>query len=399
MKKWGIVIALAIGSILLSVNIYLLLTNEFDRSKVIHRTTFAKKMDLRETMESFGVVIPSDEYSIYYNNNYKDIEEIYVEEGKHVSIGDKLFRYVDNDLDQMIQQLNNKEERLIDLLDKIEKDIEELESELYENDESESVVDTYKIVNDRINDKEYQKNLIELELDDIKAQISLLEEKKEKLVVTSKMDGTVIKVNPFAQKQNDIVVTIRSDHPYLIKGKASEFDIQNMTEGQKVITSPKAIPKEKLEGSIKQIIMVPLNKPSVDDKASYYPYTVELKEQSELLHPGYHMNLDIVLEEREDVIAVPPGVIVKEKEGNYLFVLKKGILEKRKVQLGLEIQGKQEIIKGIKEGEQIVINPSKNIKDQMRVVMPVQHNALKRKGVDEFTKEQVLRLVIKGMVE
>jgi HlyD family secretion protein len=395
-------IAVASGFILLFINTYILLTNNnIDRFKILHGTTFVKKVDLRETMESSGVVAPSDEYFVYYDDQYSEIDEIFVKEGERISIGAQLFRYKDEHLEQTLKQLYNRKERLENQLEKIEDDIDTLQMELYKRDDEElqSSLDMSEFIKSEIRDKEYEKDLIKLNIDDIQDEINLLETKKERLVIKSKVAGVVTKINPLAQKQDDIVMAIHSDQLYEIQGKASEFDIQKMKEGQKVIVRPKAIPHEELIGSIKQITMIPLNKPSVEDKASYYPYMVELNGPSELLQLGYHLDIDIVLKERENVIAVPLHAVIKENKENYIFVLRKGVLEKRKVQLGQQIKGKQEIIKGLEEGERIVRNPSKDLKDQMKVIMPVQHRALTKKGMEDFTKEQIVRLIIKGVME
>jgi multidrug efflux pump subunit AcrA (membrane-fusion protein) len=68
---------------------------------------------------------------------------------------------------------------------------------------------------------------------------------------------------------------------------------------------------------------------------------------------GMTGDLDFILSEIKDVIAVPSRYIKKDSKGSYVQVTKNNSKEKRYVKLGKEIDGKIEIKTGVIDGETI----------------------------------------------
>jgi HlyD family secretion protein len=279
--------------------------------------------------------------------------------------GDILIEYQTGHIDAEIEGLEQQISRLTARLSSAESDLSSLEQQLSDAkiDSTPDLFDTENnnnnIVNDnseevlsnQIGDKQDQIEDLNLQMDGIKLKITQLQGEKAKYTISSKMDGTVTEINPYPQSEKEAVVTINSNQPFLIEGKLSEKQAAKVKEGQKVIASANVLPDQKKEGTVKELKMDPIGVPSVEEKESFYPFRAEMIEADETWHHGYHISLDIVLEERNGVVVIPDSVIQKKAGKTNVYVIKNGRLEKREINLGLEVNNRNEVLQGLAIGE------------------------------------------------
>jgi len=87
----------------------------------------------------------------------------------------------------------------------------------------------------------------------------------------------------------------------------------------------------------------------------YYETTIDFKEVKEGIKPG--MTTDIVIEtnKEEDVLVISKEAVKKEDGKAIVRVFSKGKLKEREIEIGLEGEDLIEVISGLKEGEQVII--------------------------------------------
>lgn len=98
-------------------------------------------------------------------------------------------------------------------------------------------------------------------------------------------------------------------------------------------------------------------------------YTLELEvpNSDHLLQPGNRFMVQLTTETEEQVIAIPTLSIIREESDTIVFVQQGDQYQKRKVKLG-RINGEyQEVIEGVKDGEQLVTTGQNNLKDGQKV--------------------------------
>ncbi|MEB1809714.1 MAG: efflux RND transporter periplasmic adaptor subunit [Bacillaceae bacterium] len=401
MRAWIIVTATAC-SFLLLLNIYLLATNdEFKRTKVISQVSFSKQTDLLDTISSSGMVVPLEEQSVVYEPSYGEIEEIMVHKGDDVTAGTPLLKYVDIELNRNIDLSLGNINKIEFQIDKIENDINDLFSQLTQpvdgTFEEHSIYYVKNLIQSQINEKSFQKQLLDIELNNIKTQIELLEQKQDRQTITSKMDGIVVNVNENITTPNHEIVKLQSSDIFQVRGSLSEYDITSINEGQKAYVQVKSQENSRLEGYLHDITMVPIQEPLVEDEMSHYPYILNLVEPSEHLHHGFHVDVDFVLIEKEGVVAVPADSVVKSELDYYIFIFKNGKIEKRLIQTGIELDNLLEVTEGLEHDERIIAKPSIELQDGMRGVMPIQISQLQLADTLKLTKAEVTRLIFKGI--
>ncbi|TDL82755.1 efflux RND transporter periplasmic adaptor subunit [Peribacillus frigoritolerans] len=416
MKKQTLIgIITAISLVFVIINLTIILSSDrIERSKALHSYSNVENGDLKKLLSTKGVVIPSSNYFIKYNKSLGAINEVLVTEGDAVLAGDILFDYQTGHIDAEIEELEQQISRLTARISSAESELSSLEQQLSDAqfdssadsfDTDPFAADTTKqndnseeIISNQIGDKQDQIEDLNLQKDGVNQKIAQLQGEKAKYTVTSKMDGTVTEINPYAQTENDAVVSINSNQPFLIEGKLSEKHAVKVKEGQKVIAAAEVLPELKKEGTVKELKMEPIGVPSVDEKESFYPFKAELIEAAETWHHGYHVNLDIVLEERNGVVVIPDSAIQKKAGKTYVYVIKNGRLEKREINLGLEVNNRNEVLQGVAQGERIVRFPSGNLRDKMEIFMPIHHRYVEEKTLKAFTGEQIIRLLLRGIV-
>ncbi|MED4600180.1 efflux RND transporter periplasmic adaptor subunit [Paenibacillus validus] len=98
-----------------------------------------------------------------------------------------------------------------------------------------------------------------------------------------------------------------------------------------------------------------------------YALELEVANADRKLKPG--MKAQVLLTDDNDqvVVTVPTLSVVREGSETFVFVLVGDTAEKRKVELGRLNETIQEIISGVKEGEQLIVSGQNQLKDKEKV--------------------------------
>lgn len=141
-------------------------------------------------------------------------------------------------------------------------------------------------------------------------------------------------------------------YDFILEAKVSESDIAKIKLGQKAALSFDAFdPDEKFTASVVSI------DPSATVVQDVVDYVVKLSmEKDDLrLKDGMSADLDILIFEKDDVLAIPERAI-KDVDGKKIVqILEKGKPIDREVKTGTKGDGGMiEIISGLKEGEQVI---------------------------------------------
>lgn len=108
--------------------------------------------------------------------------------------------------------------------------------------------------------------------------------------------------------------------------------------------------------------------PQVDPKTGTFSVRAEMPNPDRTLLPGEVTKVKVLLDVREKAILVPTKALVIEKNGAYIFVVRKNkVVEKRFVVTGPEVGNNTVIEKGLAKGEVIVTEGFHKLTHGMRV--------------------------------
>jgi len=124
-----------------------------------------------------------------------------------------------------------------------------------------------------------------------------------------------------------------------------------------------ALPRKILEGEVTHVAN--RSRMSFSD-TSLYEVTVVIETPGEELKLGYTAYADIFVVDEEEALMLPLEAVLMEPTP-HVFVVEEGIASSREVTLGMEIEDQVEVIGGLREGEQVVVEGAHKIEDGSKV--------------------------------
>lgn len=133
--------------------------------------------------------------------------------------------------------------------------------------------------------------------------------------------------------------------------------ISKIQKGQDAILSLQAYPDKKFPARVSEI------SPVLDPLSRTMEIKLDFSNREGFLKPGMFCEVKIITERKKGIVKLPAKVLVRRFGGTFAFVLTDGKVEKRPVTAGIEIDGKLEIVEGLKAGEKIVVRGQSLLED------------------------------------
>lgn len=203
--------------------------------------------------------------------------------------------------------------------------------------------------------KPEQRKQFTLAVDQAYARRSQVASELNKTNLYAPRSGIVTQINAtegeFAKEQSVMFV---SDGPFRIEALVSEIDIPHLSQGQEAQVTFDAMPSEILTATVTNIAQ----QATIIQDVVYYEVEFDLSDQPDALRIGMSADVDIVVDEKENVLVLPLRVIEEDEQGLYVFVKvgTNGDVERRTITTGLEgDDGRVEILSGLSDGETVVV--------------------------------------------
>jgi multidrug efflux pump subunit AcrA (membrane-fusion protein) len=130
-----------------------------------------------------------------------------------------------------------------------------------------------------------------------------------------------------------------------------EADIGKVRVGQGAALSVGAFPDRQFQGKVAAV----LPKAVLQQNVVYYETVITLDNPGGLLRPDMTANITIFVEQRSGVLTVPNPAIKREEGQRVIYVLSNGALQRRVVTTGWKDAGFTEVVRGVREGERVLI--------------------------------------------
>jgi HlyD family secretion protein len=158
---------------------------------------------------------------------------------------------------------------------------------------------------------------------------------------------------------DEVFITIVKARPMFLRATVEEKDIDVIKAGLKAKVSPTGYSDLKLSGKVDSVSAIPVSPGNFEARVS-----LELSKDAEALMPGMACSIKLTPYLKEDALAVPPAAVFadeSDEDKSHVFVaVKDGKPEKRPVKVGKRSGTKVEIVDGLKEGDEVLLeNPEK----------------------------------------
>lgn len=202
-----------------------------------------------------------------------------------------------------------------------------------------------------------------------KKQLNKLAEQIEECTVKAPIDGMVISLNAAEGSipSSEAIMTIVDDSSLVITADIRESDILRINEGMRAVVKTSATGDEEFGGEVTKVVKI--FQENSDDPYSQNEgsYTAEITVDSdyENLFIGMKASVQIVLEEKENVLAVPYDSIVEKEDGTNVVYISRPqddgtfVADEVAVEAGMESDYLSEIVSSeVSEGDNIIMNPN-----------------------------------------
>ncbi|MCM3652856.1 efflux RND transporter periplasmic adaptor subunit [Metabacillus litoralis] len=412
MKKW-IVISLTVVSLsFIALNGYLIAKKD---SKIQHTVyvdnwTRVKKDDVVQTFETEGIIMPQEEYDVYFHDRDKEFQRFLVKEGDEVTAGTPLFEYTTPELDKLRETLELERQqtegeiagidiyisKLLDYQSSIsstpsyfEPDFT-LEEDLNINEDASSDVMIHTIEQE-IYKQELEKSKLEEKVKKYDSQLSSIDEQSSSVMMVSETDGIVKKVN---EKLGNPVITITSNVK-VIEGQLTENQF-NLAETGMLFTANVA--GKKLEGTLGKINSYPVNEPKIDEE-NHYHFEAIMTEQPEPLAIGSKADISVVTAEAIGIPTIPEKAIYNIKNPYVYLLNENSRIKKQSVQMGLSFEGIQEMTKGVQIREVLMVSPHQAHQNNAYFVTEMKPNRLTKSAIEDLSKHEIWEFFLIGLIE
>ena len=155
--------------------------------------------------------------------------------------------------------------------------------------------------------------------------------------------------------QATLVMTLGDVSEVYVKGKVDEADISKVYLGQPARIVVESLKDKKFEGKVTKISPMGVEK----DNVTTFEVKVSIQNPTGELKANMTANAEIILEEKHNVLQLPEAAVIYDKD-RHTFVetpdprAKTG-RQKLAVKLGISNGVKTEVLNGLKEGQQVVL--------------------------------------------
>ncbi|MBU1126728.1 MAG: efflux RND transporter periplasmic adaptor subunit [Patescibacteria group bacterium] len=303
----------------------------------LYETETVSRKDLVQTISASGVVDAQEKATLRFQAS-----------GKLVWVGAR-----EGDSVKKWQALASLDKRQLSL--DLEKKLKDFETEFTNFDDTnktyeDSVLDdTLRRIKKRAQN-DLDKTVLDVEIANITNQLA---------TIVSPIEGIVVDIANAIVGTNIISTTtsftVAKPDKMKFTAEIDETDIANLFLGQKVLIALDAYPETEIKANI---INIGFSSIVSSGGSIAFPIEIYLPENiNQQFKIGMSGDIEIIIAEKENVIAIPFSAIKQNKNGEDIVEILSGKkIKERVIRTGIESDDNVEIISGLKDGEIIVIS-------------------------------------------
>lgn len=150
----------------------------------------------------------------------------------------------------------------------------------------------------------------------------------------------------------------------VVQAAVDEIDLPDIRAGLPVDVRVDALPDTVLTGRVTRLAhTVPADSPAGEGTSVTFPVEITLTQAPPVVRPGMSAQGRVIIEAREDVIAVPIQAVLEDKAGAFVFrIVDQHLIHRTLVTLGLSDDARVEVRSGLQAGDMIVTGSPRMLK-------------------------------------
>lgn len=215
-----------------------------------------------------------------------------------------------------------------------------------------------------------ERKAAEANLSKAQTAVQAAEEELARYIIRADIDGVVLNLENRTGdmiKAGDKFITIGQPERLQVKVGVSEADAARVKPGQKVVIEAAALPGKKFSGKVTEVAGLARIKETNNTRQVEVPVGINVENKSGGLKPGYSVDLEIISVAEKKRLVIPYEALHESKGKKQVWVFDDGKARLRTVTTGVEGELYLEVIKGLKKGDLLILDPPTGLKDGQKV--------------------------------
>jgi HlyD family secretion protein len=196
-------------------------------------------------------------------------------------------------------------------------------------------------------------------------RLTTLERQVELCTIRAPHDGYVIYANDARReifieegmpvRQNQKLFYLPDLNDMEVVALLNESIVDEVRAGMQAHVQVEGLPNQFMRGRVTKVAQLAMSDWRSDVR--YFEGIVKIEAPVPGLKPGMTAQVELEMPERDNVLAVPSEAVTSDAGEDVCFVIRGEDLERRQVKLGQVTEDLAEVTQGLREGEQVVLNP------------------------------------------
>lgn len=211
----------------------------------------------------------------------------------------------------------------------------------------------------------------EAQISGIQAQIEQVENRIGNMTVKSPIDGIVMtkasEVGSVVQSGALLYTVGSSGTPYLESDILAD-EIGAVKEGDTVLINNEDLGIKDAKGKVRKIYPTAFSKTSeLGIEQKRVKIEIGLDDNIPELRSGYDMNIKVITESKTGTLSISDKAVFEYQGKSCVFVDDNGTAKLRQIEKGIESDDRIEVVKGLKEGEQVILSPDSKLNEGTKI--------------------------------
>lgn len=183
-------------------------------------------------------------------------------------------------------------------------------------------------------------------------------------------------------EENTVILKVADFNKLIVSANIEEYDAPLLELGQKVVMTSDGLEGKEYTGTVTRINDSAEAASTNMGTETAVPVEISVDNPDGVLKPGYNLDLEITILDKENVLTISESSIKTDAKTNtkYVFAVEGGIVKKKEITTGEKSDTVVEVLTGLNEGDEVIKSVSDDIKEGMTLEEVKALNAEKQSG-------------------
>jgi HlyD family secretion protein len=145
-------------------------------------------------------------------------------------------------------------------------------------------------------------------------------------------------------------------------------DVVGVKLGSSVVIDGEDIGIKNMKGTVRKIYPKAFSKMSaLGIEQKRVKVEIDFNSTVEDLRPGYDMTVKIITQSKNDTLLIAEKAVFNYQGKDHVFVNENGLAKLRAIEKGLESNEQVEVLKGLNEGDEIILSPDETLEEGVKI--------------------------------